>query len=155
MDGREAGDEIRTAAPTTVRVHAKAKSQVPMQRLEIVVNGRVVHTDQAAASEVQTDVEIPVKKSSWIAARVIGGPHRLVPNDIAVFAHSGPVFCYVGGRPIASPEAAKFLMGWIDQLIARTNSKGRFASQEHRDQVLAAFRKGREYYRRIAEDTAN
>jgi hypothetical protein len=86
---------------------------------------------------------------------VLGGPHRLAPNDTAVFAHTGPVFCYVGGSPIASPEDAKFLMSWIDQLIARAGTKGRFASTEHRDEVLGAFRKGREFYRRIAEATAN
>ena len=75
-------------------------------------HGQVVATQVAPANGSRWEIEreIPVERSSWIAARVLGPQHRLVVNDAQVFAHSSPVYCYFGNQPISSPQDAAFFV---------------------------------------------
>jgi hypothetical protein len=150
VDGRQPGDEIRSAGPTKLRVSVRAESPiVPMETIEIVRNGQVVASAKAAdPARANLTETIAAEKSSWIAARVWGPGHRLVVNDPKVFAHTSPVYCYVAGAEIASAEDARTVVAWIDRLIEDVASSPRFASERHRTEVLELFRKGREYYQR-------
>jgi len=80
VDGKEPGDEVRFPArsPQKVRVRATLHTQVPVDRFEIVVNGkRALTRDTARGNRVFIDEEVPLAQSSWIAARAIGPWHRL------------------------------------------------------------------------------
>ncbi|MFB3825429.1 MAG: CehA/McbA family metallohydrolase [Bryobacteraceae bacterium] len=151
VEGKGPGEEIQLAAPRSVRVTAKAQSIVPMSALELVVNGEVVASAQAAGGGAAAEIarEIPIDKSSWIAARVWGPGHRLVVNDAKAFAHTSPVYCYVAGRKVASAADARIVIAWIDRVIQDIAASPRFASEERRNEVLTLFRKGRAYYESI------
>jgi hypothetical protein len=152
VDGKGPGEEIKLPAAGSVRVVAKVQSIVPVSVLEIVVNGEVVATAQASNNGSVAEIArtIPVNQSSWIAARVWGPANRLVVNDAKAFAHTSPVYCYVGGQKIASPRDAKTVVAWIDRLIQDVAASPRFATPERRNEILNLFRKGRAYYENIA-----
>lgn len=152
VDGKDVGAEINMAAPRTVRIRARAQSQVPMSTLEIVVNGEVVATAEASDSgrSVEINRELPIKRSSWIAARVWGPPNRLVMNDAKAFAHTSPVYCYVGKQKIQFAEDARTVVAWIDRVIQDIDASPRFATPARRTEVLELFKKGRAYYEAIA-----
>ena len=79
--------------------------------------------------------------------RAIGPWHRLVLNDIQTFAHTSPVYVYLGEQPIRSATDAAFWVDWIDRLIARVNERNQFGKPEHKREVVDLFRRAQEIYR--------
>lgn len=150
VDGKEPGDEIRFPARSTqkVRVRATLHTQVPVDKFEVVVNGKpVLSRDAARGNQLSIDEEVPLAHSSWIAARAIGPWHRLVLNDIQAFAHTSPIYVNFGDERVASGEDARFWIAWIDKLIALVNQRGQFSTPERRQEVVDLFRRGQEVYR--------
>jgi hypothetical protein len=152
VDGQEAGSELAVAGPREVTVEGSASSIVPMEALELVVNGQTVR--RLAVSDdplhLRFSEKIRIDRSSWIALRIRGSAHRLAPNDREVYAHTSPVYVTVAGRKIASRDDARFLSEQIDALIARMDARGNFAAREQRDVIVAKFREAQEIYRSIA-----
>ena len=154
VNGRLPGDELKISSGDRVRVEASATSLVPMKRLEIVVNGEVVASEEPRAdgSFVLLTKEIPVAEGSWVAARVRGDFHRYLVNDTDLYAHSSPVYLTVDGKGVSRKEDGQFFVAWVDQLISRVQDKGRFASEEQRQEVAALFKKARAYYEGVAAE---
>jgi len=152
VDGKEPGDDVRfpPGAPRKVRVKAAVITQVPVDRLEVVMNGKTVFSRPAKqATEINIDEELSLNGSAWIAARAIGPWHRLVLNDIQAYAHTSPVYVRFGDQRVNSVEDAKFFNDWIEKLIASVNERGRFQTTEHRKEVIDLFRRGQEVYRQL------
>jgi hypothetical protein len=73
-DGKEAGDELRfDGSSAMVRVKAAVRTQVPLDKVEVIVNGKVEVSRPAQGKlKMELDERIPLKRSSWIAIRVLG-----------------------------------------------------------------------------------
>jgi hypothetical protein len=150
VDGHEAGDDLRfpAGARQTVRVQAMMNTQVPVDKVEIVVNGKVVASrDAHGQKQVALDKAVPLDGSAWIAVRAIGPWHRLVLNDVQAFAHTSPVYVHFGDQRVIFSEDAKFWDEWIGKLIAQVQSRGHFTTAAHREEVIALFRRAQEVYR--------
>jgi hypothetical protein len=147
VDGKEPGDEIKfpDQAPRKVRVKATVRSLVPVDKVEVVVNGRPV----VSQKDLVVDREIPIERSSWIAVRAIGPWHRLILNDAQTFAHTGPVYVSLGAQKIASREDSQFYIDWIDKLIAQVNQRGRFSTPERKQDVIELCRRAQQVYRDV------
>jgi hypothetical protein len=138
-----------TKGSRRVRVSARARTRVPLEKIEAIANGRVVASrDAAGAGEIALDEEITLDRSSWIALRAYGPWHRLVLNDLQTFAHTGPLYVYLDDQPIAAREDLHFYIDWIEKLIERVKTGARFASEARRQEVVDLFTKGLEEYRR-------
>jgi hypothetical protein len=150
LDGREPGDEIRVAAGRKFRLKAVVETQIPLDRVEVIVNGKALVSRPAAGQKrVALDEAIALERSSWVAVRALGPWHRLVLNDGGAFAHTSPVYVYVGDQPIAFREDVRFYIDWVERLIARVKERGRFTTGERRAEVVALFERALEKYRRI------
>ena len=151
VNGNGPGEDLRwNGASTEVKVAAVAHSIVPMDKLEVVLNGEVVATEQVSGGTTELRIErtIPLSRSSWLAARVSGPSHRMVVNDDRVFAHSSPVYCYRGDDPITSAADAAFWSDWIDQLIELVAQRGNFATPDKRESVIKLFRRAQDIYKK-------
>jgi TolB protein len=148
VNGKEPGTELRLDGAGAVQVTVRATSQIPMTAIEIVVNGEVAASGKPSQDGKQAEIvkKLEVRQSSWIAARVSGEGHRLVVNDPKLFAHTSPVYCYVGSEKIKSREDARMVVAWIDRLIQDVVASPRFAKGGHRDEVVTLFQRGREYF---------
>jgi hypothetical protein len=154
VNGQGPGADIRSDGPIEVEVSGQARSIVPMEALELIVNGRAVRrwaADQDPRTVSFSD-KITLDRSSWVALRVRAGGHRLAPNDREVYAHTSPVYVSVANRRVASRADAEFFIKQIDVLIAKMDSRGNFEHPGQRDGIVARFREAQEIYRRIAED---
>jgi hypothetical protein len=150
VDGHEAGDDLQFAANSkhTVRVKAVVTTQVPVDQVEIIVNGKpVVSRDAKGQKQVVVDEPVMLDQSAWIAVRAIGPWHRLILNDLQTFAHTSPVYVHFGEQRVWFPEDAKFYDEWIEKLIAQVKGRGRFSTQAHREEVIALFRRAQAVYR--------
>jgi hypothetical protein len=111
--------------------------QVP---LEIVVNGRAVEKKLVTADGRQQDLtfEIPIARSSWIAARIL-------PSS-----HTNPIFVLVGNKPIrASRRSAEWCLAAVDQCW--TQKAPKIAPVELADMRKLYDHAREEYKQRLAE----
>jgi TolB protein len=157
VDGKEPGDDLHfpAGAHPGVRIHATLHTQAPVDRFEVVVNGKATIAKPAAGkNQLTIDEAVPLAHSSWIAARAIGPWSRMLLNDVQAFAHTSPVYVRFGDERIASKEDAQFWIDWIDRLVAQVNQRGRFATPERKREVVELFERGQAVYRGIAESAA-
>ena len=80
-------------------------SALPVERVEIVVNGAVVHTESGLAASgsriITGDLELPA--GGWIAVRAHGGEVMWPAMDSYPFAHTAPI--WIGERASTEPGA--------------------------------------------------
>ena len=155
VDGKEAGEEIRwSSGSRKVRVEARAVSHVPMKSLEVVVNGQPVFTQKASVDgkTAQLSEEVELTDSSWVAVRVRGDAHRMVPNDKTLYAHTSPVYCYRADRPIHFREDAQYFIEKIDVLLGKVERNGLFKDAAQKQKVVDLFHKGQDVYRKIVRE---
>ena len=143
LDGRGPGDVLQFPGDRQeVSVKATVRTQVPLEKVDVLVNGKPVITRSGSGrKEVAINEKVTLTESAWVAVRALGPRHRLILNDTGAFAHTSPVYVSLGGRPIRSAEDLKFYIDWIDQLIARVESRGRFATPERKREVTDLFRR--------------
>ena len=112
-----AGGVVALDGPGSTDVVADIKSQFPLDRVEIVRNGKVVYVERLKPETLAVTVErtIEVPTSGWIAVRVSGPNHVDLPTG-NLFAHSSPIYLEVEGTSIDSREDARYFVQWIDRL---------------------------------------
>jgi len=116
-DGHPPGQEISLGAGGgTVEAHASAKSFVPFNRLEIVLNGQAVASREAASGtrEMALTEKIRVPGPGWIAARCSSELGPVTSWEFMVQAHTSPVYLAVPGQDLFSPPAAAYMLALID-----------------------------------------
>jgi TolB protein len=143
------GDTMKLRARGTVRVRARGWSQAPLEKLELIYNGRVISTGQLSADklELSLDHELPLDRSGWVAARVSGPP---VP-DFGVGpqqAHANPVYLELAGNKLDSKTDAEYFLAWIDRLEADLIRRDRM--QTGKDHVAMQLKMARDVYRKLA-----
>ncbi len=153
VTGHGIGADVAVDGATSLRVEGSALSAVPIERVELIVNGEVVATARAAndGRDARISHDLRVDESCWIAMRAIGGVHEMVLHPEGLFAHTSPVYVTVGGARIARPDDAAYFVEWIDRLIAVTEERARFPSDVERERVIAVFRSGQDFFRTIAD----
>ncbi len=116
-----------------------------MHLLELVVNGKVVAkvANEKGTGALALHAKVPIKKSSWIAARC---GSSLVVNHcwpIHLGAHTSPVYVVVGGEEMFSPADATYMLTLIDGGLTYLDTLSvRYEEERHR-QMKAIYRKAR------------
>jgi hypothetical protein len=157
VNGQSSGGECRLDSPGTVEVNAKVAfaRQLPLgtavggqapagptRKVEVIVNGKVVSSQQVPADDQVHDLKFPVKieQSSWIALRQF-------PQ-----LHTNPVTVLVAGKPIrASRASALWCARCIEQLW---HVRARVISPEERGEAERTFQQAIAQYKKIAEESA-
>jgi hypothetical protein len=126
--GAGPGEEIRLPTPGRLQVKIDAVSLGQLDRVELVINGLVLHSFPAAGrSRFETAAELPAEESLWIAARAFGPEHRHLAAELegrslgaGQVAHTSPVYVLVQDRPIraAQPADAQYFVRWCDAVLA-------------------------------------
>ena len=149
--GHAIGDEITASSGDVLRIEAEAGSAVPIERIELIVNGEVAASAAADGDgrHAALSHELRIDGSCWIAARVSGPKHELVLDPDGAFGHTSPVYVIVSGRGVAKCDDAAYFVEWIERLIGVTEAKARFPSDADRERVITQFREGQAYYRAL------
>ena len=106
----------------------------------------LVHGEPAARRRIQADgsrrdlaFEIPIERSSWVAARIL-------PSS-----HTNPVWVTVAGKPVrASRRSAEWCLRGVNDCW---NQKEKFIDEDEMEDALAAYDHARVTYRRIMEES--
>ena len=150
VDGRGPGGTLRLQPgdKRVLHVRSSAISRVPFDRLELVVGGEVCA--QACSPDrlrAELEAEIPVDRSSWIAARVWSETYT--EFNYRVFAHTSPVYVQQGSASWLRREAPAYWVQEIDRSLRYIRQNYHFASQA--DEAIAAglFLEAQDLYRRL------
>jgi hypothetical protein len=124
-----------------VQLTIDAVSREPLDRIEIVANGKIIETFQAPdnKTEFHTTMEMLDGAHSWVAARCFAR------NDSTIrVAHSQPI--YLRGR--WNPhEDAIFFLRWIDDLMDLPRSEAdRVKDPEQRRALIDLYLRARRFY---------
>ncbi|MEJ1972463.1 MAG: CehA/McbA family metallohydrolase [Lacunisphaera sp.] len=154
VNGIGAGNELVSAGPLVAHITGTAESNVPLDGLDVIVNGEVVRHVPAGGDSHRIELAetVTLERSGWVALRATGAADRLVTIGRQAYAHTSPVYVTIAGGKPASREAAKFFIGQIDALIKKIDSRGRYGTPAQRDEVVARCRQAQEIYRRMAAE---
>jgi hypothetical protein len=151
VNKRPAGShfEAETGKPFEVTVRFEVLCREPLDRAEIVVGGKVAQTFRPPGEDrkrIAGEHRLSLDRSAWIAVRAF--------EDYAPtlrFAHTSPFYVTIGGAKRRDPEAARFYVQWIDDLIAKMkNERANFRSEKHLADVLDIYRQARDVYAKLA-----
>jgi hypothetical protein len=155
VDGHEPGDVLAVAndAPAAVHVKAELTSIVPVDTVEILVNGAVAQTVTATdPTHVVFDGSVDVPHGGWIAARASGPPSPYLGDDYA-FAQTTPVYVERGGRRYRSAADIQFLSDTVDAIWTRVE-RSRWRSDAERDAFHDAVNTAHAAYQKLLAEAA-
>lgn len=135
-----AGPGARIDLPSSggeVELHATLESPRPMRSLEIVQNGKVVATAGSGQKQLEIRTRLPIRTSSWLAARATGAPIPAM-NQTEV-AHTAAIQVLTAGRRIWSDEDAARLSATLAQQKEFYRRNGRYATEQDRQAMLTIF----------------
>jgi hypothetical protein len=137
VNDQDPGSVIELESPdNTVHVHAGVRRPFPPDRLELIVNGRVVaESNSADGSRLKMDIPMPV--GGWIAAAYWGSEDS--QGGFKLLAHTSPIYVQVPGRrPPADLEAGQNLLKHFDDMLEWVRTQARVENEDQRKR----FRKG-------------
>jgi hypothetical protein len=129
VEGKPMGSKIEMSSNGgTVDISWNVASvTVPMTRVELIVNGEVVESQEVSASHGIGNWNKKVDKSSWFAL-LVRGQYPDKPEIIT--AHTSPVMIHVeGSRMLAAADAVTILeqiegsMAYLDTIGTRADEK--------------------------------
>jgi TolB protein len=155
VDGTELGGEVRLpAGGREVTARVRLRSNVPVDHLELVRNGKVVREIPVAADRrsATATVRLPVDRSGWVLLRARGDRPAYPTLDVFPYATTSPIYLTVGGQPARSAEDARYFMAWIDRMRASVEAHQDWNTEAERRETLDMLARARaEYQRRSAE----
>jgi Tol biopolymer transport system component len=153
LDSQSPSSVIKLDGPRKLMVKARARSQFPLARVELIYNGQVAATLPLAGDDLSATLEqaLDVGKSGWLALRA-SGPGNPNSSIQALFAHTAPVYVEIAGAPFRSRADAQYFLKWIDDLALVVRGRDRVPNAELRQHIEAQFDAARAIYARIARE---
>ena len=147
VNGSEPGSEIEVQPGDNLSISTRWDSHYPVHSVEIMFNGKAISQqafpDGSTSGELEAEFAVP--SDGWLAARV--SSHARDSFYQPIFAHTSPVYVTAG---LASPErrvAGKYFDDSIEQSLEWVRTKGRFYSDQQRQEVVDLFRQGQQVYK--------
>jgi hypothetical protein len=150
LGAQEIGGEVRLPANGgRLRLRARMRSYVPVERFELVSGGRVVASFGLGADSMSAavDTTITVETSGWYTVRAWSRAARHpVLDSYYPFATTSPVYVIVGGAPIRSPGDVAYLLRWTNRLDSLARASDAWNTPGERDLVLDQIARARAVY---------
>ncbi|HET8712923.1 MAG TPA: CehA/McbA family metallohydrolase [Gemmatimonadales bacterium] len=142
LNGRGVGEEIRLG-PAGGRLSARVRlrSNVPIDHLEIIGNGRVVASISLPADRLSAidTIAIPVTESGWFVLRAYSERATMPVLDLYPFGSTSPIYVQVGAQPVRSETDADFFVRWIDRVAETTRASTAWNSPAEQAGALKAL----------------
>jgi len=150
LNDHQAGDELvfdKGVHQLTARV--SLRSNVPVERLEIVANGVVVGRVPVSADSTRADavIPLPITRSGWFTLRAWSTHSHPGVLDGYPFATTSPIYVIVGGQPIRSAEDSRYFVSWIERLEQASSTHPGWNSEAEKREVLDRLARAKAIFR--------
>ncbi|MCH2374910.1 MAG: CehA/McbA family metallohydrolase [Planctomycetes bacterium] len=149
VDRQGLGETLRLSKPRTVKVRARAFGRDDFQQIELVQNGKVVHTTGSHRTgghhRAEFEIELPVDKPAWLALRTPVPPHGRSPEASGapkniygrlLYSHTSAIYLEVGGQNVYDSAEGKRILDEMETHRAYIAKHFLFANDAERDRVL-------------------
>ena len=146
LGGRGIGSTIQLPAGRhQLAAKVSLRSIVDVDSLQVIQNGRLVHTVELSGSLRTADatLSLTVDRSSWFSVRAFSRRSRHPTLDIYPFGTTSPIYVEVGGAPIWSATDAEYFVQWLDQLVPQVERHPGWNSAAEKSAVLDDIAKAR------------
>jgi len=139
VEGQPPGAEIQLH-PGTSSLHYKGflRSIVPIEHLELVLNGKTVRTIRLAKGRTTADFEgaVPVTSNGWLLVRAWNDGAVPEVFDIYPYGTTNPVFFRTEGAATHCGADADFFLKWLNRLQAAASAHQGYNTTAERDATL-------------------
>jgi len=145
--------EVKLDKKQDVGFRAALGSIVPVDRLQIVCNGKVVRELALSADHKHADVEgrLPIDSTGWCVLRAFSDKAEYPILDLYPYATTSPVYVDVAGAPLRSAQDARYFLTWMERLISAAQSSAAWNADTEKQLVLTMFERARQKYEDIAK----
>lgn len=143
VNGQEPGAKLHLPAGTQkVHVRAEAKSCLPFERLEVVVNGVAVAglEPEGSPPTALIEGELPITASGWLAARCLRAPPSVAEPVADYAAHTSPVYVQLAESPhVADPIQLAHLTDQLNRVLHWAEHGALFENDKQRADLTGIF----------------
>lgn len=148
LDGKEPGDEISLTGKKKLQYRVAMRSLAPIEHLQIVSNGKVVkeialNANHQSADETGT---IEVQTNGWCVLRAWSATASYPILDLYPYATTSPVYVTVKGKPLKSPDDARYFVAWIDKMIESAGDHPGYNTDSEKEQTLHILKEARQIF---------
>ena len=136
---------MKLAAPGKVSYRIAMRSIVPMQHVEVVMNGKVVAT-LAPGKGVDAAGEVELKESGWLLLRAWNEGADPLVFDIYPYASTSPIYVEVGDAKPRSPGDARYFVRWLERNIESAGARDDYNSASEKQRVLDYLKTARDKF---------
>ena len=156
LGGKEPGDEIALEEPGRLTAKVSLRSIVPIERLEIVANGKVLVTIPTRDRGMRADGELilPVTQSGWYTLRAWAPTAAEPVLDIYPFATTSPIYVTVAGRPVRNAEDARYFVRWIERVEAAAKAHAGWSDEREKSEVFSRLSEAKAAFSRREKEAA-
>jgi TolB protein len=152
VDGKRPGDTL-TGSQATRPLRVSMRAPFPVDRLELVQNGRVVRqfklTGERTAFDWTGDVKLA--PGGWIVLRAFNEKAHAWVLDLYPYATTSPI--YLETPPPPAPEDAAYFVAWMDRVVEAALARGGWNSEQEKADTLAYLEKARGKFRALAKSS--
>lgn len=143
VNGQGPGSVISGKDAGKLEIRAQALSNYPIEKLELIVNAKVIATKTPGADKRTLQLEMPYRpeRNGWIAARCFGKGN----------AHTSAVYIELNDKPVDAVEDAALLRGIAAKALQQAERSRNYPTPAAKQKVLELYRQGVAYYDEIIE----
>ncbi len=127
------------------------RSNVPVEKIEVVYNGDVVasHGLGTPISKLDISGTLTLRENGWVLLRVYNAGAHPDVFDVYPYASTNPVFIHKGIPSTKSAASAAYFIKWTDRVEKMTKETPNFRSEEERAAVLKDLAAAKAYYQKF------
>jgi TolB protein len=149
VNGRIPGDDIQLPDEGgTVEVNASVQSIVPIEKLEVYFNGKVIESSNGSPIRKR----IPIDRSGWMTIRATNSKPQHPIDDTYVVGETSPIYFHKGSQAIRSKDDTEYFIRWIDNITKQAQAHPGWRSDRERSHVLGQFQQARKVFEQRAKE---
>ena len=140
VDGRKIGDVVDLKEPRSIKIQASALGRDPVQKLQLIHNGKVIKSQAASAKtpgRIEMTHELRVDGPAWFAVRIDSDAKNEFSKTL--FAHTSPVYVNYQGRNVFDVDSAVALLKQVEEGHAAIKMRGQFSGAGASKKLLAIY----------------
>jgi hypothetical protein len=152
LDGKAVGDTLQLPeGKSDVKLAAWLRSLVPINRLELVCNGKIARDLNVNSDGQNADAEITISglQSGWCLLRASSDKATYPLFDLYPYATTSPIYITVANSSPVQKDAAAYFEAWIDRMIAAAKAFQDWNNAEEKSSVLQQLAEARKVYERL------
>jgi hypothetical protein len=138
VNGEGPGSVLEFDAPPRIDYGGFLRSVVPIEELEIVFNGKVIHRIELSGDSTTATFsgELGIPESGWLLLRASGRrPHPEI-FDQYPYATTSPIYINIDGKGSQSAADAEYFLAWIARVREAAVAHDSYNSADEKLQVL-------------------